>query len=97
MAGIVSDSFNLSSNKDDLKIKSISGIEEKLYNVLHEGPLTREQLVKKLGVPRTTVYDGLKKLIVRNEVKKYPVWATERTRGRPQVLFSLIDYKESKK
>jgi len=84
-------SFNLSGDKDDLKIKSISAIEDKLVGVLKEGSLTRDQIVRKLAVARTTVYDGLKKLIVRNEVKKYPVFATERARGRPQVLFSLLD------
>lgn len=87
-----SNSFNLSGGKDDLKIKSISPIEDKLLGVLKEGPLTRDQLVKKTGgIPRTTIYDGLKKLIVRNEVKKHPVFATDRSRGRPQVLFSLLD------
>lgn len=91
MSALVTNSFNLTSNKDDLKIKSISAIEDKLLGVLHEGPLTRDQLVRKLKVPRTTIYDGIKKLITRNEVKKYPVFATERSRGRPQVLFSLLD------
>lgn len=77
-----------------MKLKSISPIEEKLLVVLKEGPLTRDQLVKKLAVPRTTIYDGLKKLIVRNEVKKYPLFATERSRGRPQVLFTILDDKK---
>nr|MDO8113935.1 helix-turn-helix domain-containing protein [Candidatus Sigynarchaeota archaeon] len=89
-----SNSLNLSSEKDDMKLKSISPIEEKLLVVLKEGPLTRDQLVKKLAVPRTTIYDGLKKLIVRNEVKKYPLFATERSRGRPQVLFTILDDKK---
>jgi len=88
---MTSNSINLSSDKDDVKIKSISAIEHKLIGVLKEGPLTRDQLVRKLAVPRTTLYDGLKKLIVRNEAKKYPVYATEQSRGRPQVLFSLLD------
>jgi len=89
-----SNSFNLSSEKDDLKLKSISPIEEKLLGLLKEGPQTRNELVKKLSVPRTTIYDGLKKLITRNEVKKFPLFATERSRGRPQVLFSLFDDKK---
>jgi predicted ArsR family transcriptional regulator len=83
-----------SSLSDDVKIKSLTQIEEQLIGVLKQGPLTRDQLVKKLAIPRTTIYDGLKKLILRNEVKKNPVFQTERSRGRPQVLFSVLDTKE---
>jgi hypothetical protein len=73
------------------KIESISANEERLVALLKEGPQTRDQLVRKLHVPRTTIYDGLRKLIERDEVKKFPLFATERSRGRPQVLFSLLD------
>ena len=74
------------------KLKSISPMEEKVIAVLKDGgPLTRGQLVKKMGVPRTTIYDGIRKLIARGEVKKYPFYQTERSRGRPQILFSLLD------
>jgi len=69
-----SDSQVSSSFSDD-KNKSISPIEERLISILKDGgPLTRDQLVQKMDVPRTTVYDGLKKLIDRNEVKKYPFY-----------------------
>lgn len=84
-----------SSGISDEKIRSISPIEERLISILKDGgPLTRDQLVKKMAIPRTTIYDGLKKLIMRNEVKKYPVYQTERSRGRPQVLFSLLEDKK---
>jgi hypothetical protein len=64
----------VSSTLSDEKGKSISPIEERLISILKDGgPLTRDQLVKKMAVPRTTIYDGLKKLIMRNEVKKIPV------------------------
>jgi len=105
----------------DEKIKSISPVEERLIAILKDGgPLTRDQLVKKFPVrrngkqfARTTIYDGLKKLIVRGEVKKYRFHTAPRCgcptyhfnqkahvegcpgkrpgRGRPQVLFSLLD------
>jgi|SRR5271157_5050106 len=76
------------------RINSISAIEERLLAILKDGPHTRDQLVKKMDVPRTTIYDGLRRLIMHNEVKKFPLFATERSRGRPQVLFSLLDGKE---
>ena len=85
-----SNTINLSSEKDDMKLTSLSAIEERLLALLKEGPCTRDQLVKKLAIPRTTIYDGLRKLIIRNEVKKYPLFATDQSRGRPQVLFSLL-------
>jgi len=88
-----SNTINLSSEKDDMKLKSLSAIEERLVVLLKEGPQTRDQLVKKLAIPRTTIYDGLRKLIMRNEVKKFPLFATDRSRGRPQILFSLLDGK----
>lgn len=85
----------VSSSLSDEKSKSISPIEVQLISILKDGgPLTRDQLVQKMAVPRTTIYDGLKKLIMRNEVKKYPFYQTERSRGRPQVLFSLLDDKK---
>jgi predicted ArsR family transcriptional regulator len=80
---------------ENIKNIPISPIEEQLIGVLKDGgPLTRDQLVKKMEVPRTTIYDGLKKLIQRDEVKKYPYYQTERSRGRPQVLFSLLSQKK---
>jgi predicted ArsR family transcriptional regulator len=89
-----SNTINLSSDKEEMKLKSLSAIEERLVSILKEGPQTRDQLVKKMHLPRTTIYDGCRNLIKRNEVKKFPLFATERSRGRPQVLFSLFDGKE---
>ena len=86
---------HVSSSLSDERSKSISPIEERLLSILKNGgPLTRDQLVKKMDVPRTTIYDGLKKLIMRNEVRKYPFYQAERSRGRPQVMFSLLDDKK---
>lgn len=75
---------------NDEKNKSISPMEEKLLSIFKEdGPSTRDQLVKKLETPRTTVYDGLKNLIESGTVIKYPFHVENAKRGRPQVLFSL--------
>ncbi|MFX0103136.1 MAG: helix-turn-helix domain-containing protein [Candidatus Hodarchaeota archaeon] len=83
--------MNLSSEPTDANLKEKSPLEIQLLNLLSDGAMTRGEMVKKLGIPRTTIYDGLKRLIVRNEVKKYPLHNQERARGRPKVLFSLID------
>lgn len=84
-------SLNLSSESTDASLKSHSKLEVQLLDLLSNGAMTRGEMVKKLGIPRTTIYDGLKRLIVRNEVKKFPLHTQERSRGRPKVLFSLID------
>ena len=47
---------------------SYSELEIQLLDVLKQGPMTRDQLVTKLEIPRTTIYDGLKKLMNRKEV-----------------------------
>nr|MDO8113579.1 hypothetical protein [Candidatus Sigynarchaeota archaeon] len=86
--------LDLSADKAPARSESISPTEEKLLVVLKEGPLTRDQLVAKLAIPRTTIFDSLKKLIARNEAKKYPLFAAVRSKGRPQVLFSLLDDKK---
>lgn len=73
------------------KKSPLTPIEDRLVNVLtKDGPLDRDQLVTKLDAPRTTVFDGLAKLIRRGMAKKYPIYETVRSRGRPHVLFSLI-------
>ena len=84
-------SLDLSSEPTDANLKSHSKLELQLLELLSKGALTRDQMVKKLDIPRTTIYDGLKRLIIRSEVKKYPLHTQERARGRPKVLFSLMD------
>ncbi|MBD3188945.1 hypothetical protein GF325_19110 [Candidatus Bathyarchaeota archaeon] len=89
----ISDSSNLSQGSGKDQLSSHSELETQLLGVLEDGPKTRDQLVKKLGIPRTTIYDGLKKLIINKEVKKYPLIVPNRGRGRPKVLFELNEDK----
>lgn len=53
----------------------------------------REQLVKELGISRTTVYDNLgkggKSLLARGVVNKRIAYEKVKGRGRPPVLWSL--------
>lgn len=86
--GIQGDS--LSTPIIDIKDQPLMPIEESLLGVLKEGSYTRKQLVKRLGIPRTTIYDGLKKLIRRELASKSPLYVAEQHRGRPQVIFFLV-------
>ena len=70
---------------------ALSRLEMRLIGLLQAGAMTRDQMVRKLGIPRTTIYDGLRKLIQMNLVMRYPVPALERPKGRPKILFSLVD------
>lgn len=76
---------------DSVNNKDLSRLERRLIALLQKGALTRDQMVKKLGIPRTTIFDALKRLIVKERVKKYPLYCDERVRGRPKILFSLMD------
>lgn len=86
---MVTNSMNLSNSET----RPLTSLESKLIGVLQGGPLTRDQIVKRLSIPRTTVYDGLTKLMARNEVVKYPDYGNGDYlgRGRPSVLFSLFE------
>jgi len=74
--------------KDTANIKK--GIrEEELLQILKErGPLTRTELMEITGVPRTTLYDKLVKLILKGKVRKVPVKGNGR--GRPKVYYEVI-------
>lgn len=67
-------------------------LRQDLIEALAQGPKTRGELVSETGYARTTIYDELKKMIEENEAKKYPLYTKNRTRGRPKVLFELVDY-----
>ena len=82
----------LSPSGEACLARRLSPMEVKVMEKLVDGgPLTRDQLVQKLkGVPRTTIYDALKKLIMRHSATKYPFYETGQSRGRPKVLFSAL-------
>lgn len=58
-----------------------------------EGPMTRNQLVTKTGIARSTLYDSLLRLILKKYVSKY----SERPQGpgRPKVFFQVYDSQPS--
>lgn len=73
--GLVSDELNT-----PLQDHLVSTLEK-------EGPLTRNQLVKQLNTPRTTIYDNLLKLQKRKILEKYT--RSSGKRGRPLVFWKL--------
>lgn len=68
----------------------ISDLDQNVLKVLGEkGPITRSQLVKVTGIPRSTLYDSLFRLILKGLVKKYPD-QSHTSRGRPKVFFEVV-------
>ena len=63
-------------------------LQNNLVRILEKnGPLTRKQLVKQLGTPRTTIYDNLLKLQKRRILEKYT--RSNGKRGRPLVFWKV--------
>jgi DNA-binding CsgD family transcriptional regulator len=87
---IVEKKFDDSQLSDETKKKSLTQLEEQLLGILKKGPLTRDQLVNKLAIARTTIYDHLKMLILKSMVKKSTMYIEKPSRGRPCILFSVV-------
>jgi predicted HTH transcriptional regulator len=62
-------------------------IEEYLLKILQDGPMTRGELSTVTGIPRTTLYDTLVKLLMQNKVEKFSL--SKHKRGRPNVYYRL--------
>ena len=63
-------------------------LEEYLLKVLQDGPMTRGELSAITGIPRTTLYDTLVKLIMQEKVERFS--SSKRKRGRPNVYYRLL-------
>lgn len=63
-------------------------LEEYLLKTLQDGPMTRGELSAVTGIPRTTLYDTLVKLIMQDRVEKFS--SSKRKRGRPNVYYRLV-------
>ena len=71
--------------------KENSPLMNKLLDELKEGPKVRSELVDNINTPRTTIYDALRQLIITKQIKKGPIYETDRSRGRPRVAFTVIE------
>jgi predicted transcriptional regulator len=60
--------------------------DQQIYQLLKDcGPQCREGLIKKTGLPSSTIYDALKRLMAQQLVQRF----AEKTQapGRPRVYF----------
>lgn len=66
----------------------LSDLQNNIYNLLKEKQLERDELVKRLAKPRTTIYDNLEHLILYGLVRKV-IWKNDK-RGRPKTFFRVV-------
>ncbi|MBD3226669.1 MAG: winged helix-turn-helix transcriptional regulator [Candidatus Lokiarchaeota archaeon] len=52
-----------------------------------KGDITRREIAEITNIPRTTIYDTVKKLIYEGEIEKYSV--SNKRRGRPKVYYRV--------
>lgn len=63
-------------------------IKEYLFRLIAEkGPITRSDLTYMTGIPRTTIYDTIVKLMLDEHIKKYSI--PSKKRGRPRVFYEI--------
>jgi len=55
-----------------------------------EGPLTRVQLVRLIGAPRSTIYDSLRRLMLKGYVESF--YEQRSSQGRPKTYFEAKFY-----
>lgn len=55
-----------------------------------EGPMIRAQLVRLIGAPRSTIYDSLRRLMLKGYVESF--YEQRSTQGRPKTFFEARFY-----
>jgi predicted transcriptional regulator len=74
--------------EDEIDLE-LQPLDEYLFDLLvHQGPMTRNELVKLTKKPRTTIYDHLVKLMLKDKVVRFS--KTGKKPGRPKVYFKAI-------
>ncbi|MHA1651902.1 MAG: hypothetical protein ACTSYB_17050 [Candidatus Helarchaeota archaeon] len=64
-------------------------IKDYLFRIIAEkGPITRSELKDLTGIPRTTIYDTIVKLMLDEQIRKFSV--PSKKRGRPRVFYEAI-------
>jgi hypothetical protein len=67
----------------------VHNLDRVLFEILVSyGPLSRPELVELTGVPRSSIYDSLRRLIFKKFVIKYP--ERRSPRGRPTTMFDVL-------
>ena len=63
--------------------------ERSILDILRGGELTRPEICERIHMPRTTVYDVLRLLLLQGKIVRHPIYSERQPRGRPKVAFAL--------
>lgn len=86
---IPKDQIEKELRRDEIESELKIPTDEYLYDLLiHNGPMTRGEIVKLTKLPRTTIYDHLIKLILKDRVIRFS--KSGKKPGRPKVYFKAI-------
>ncbi len=86
---IAKDQIEKELRRDEIESELKIPTDEYLYDLLiHNGPMTRGEIVKLTKLPRTTIYDHLIKLILKDRVIRFS--KSGKKPGRPKVYFKAI-------
>lgn len=77
--GVITSLDRMIINKTDLRV---------LNALLENQPATRMDLCKITGIPRTTIYDSLTRLILKKVAIKYSNPST--SKGRPKIYYKIV-------
>ncbi|MFX0125231.1 MAG: helix-turn-helix domain-containing protein [Candidatus Hodarchaeota archaeon] len=82
-------SSKLTTSREKARPAIVHEIDRKILKIVQvEGPLTRSKLSTITGIPRSTLYDSLWRLIVKGYVKNYS--ENRKHRGRPRTYFAAV-------
>ena len=82
-------SSKLTPSREKARPAIVHEIDRKILEIVQvEGPLTRSKLSTLTGIPRSTLYDSLWRLIVKGYVKDYS--EDRKHRGRPRTYFIAV-------
>lgn len=82
-------SSKLTTTEEKARPAIVHEIDRKILEIVKvEGPVTRSKLSKLTGIPRSTLYDSLWRLIVKGYVKDYS--EDRKHRGRPRTYFVAV-------
>ena len=86
---VVSDRVSYTYGEESEVIRRIT-MDEFLLEILERtGGITRGKLVQATGIPRTTLYDNLAKLISQGKVTRKYI-RVKKKRGRPKTVFHVM-------
>lgn len=83
-------SRSLDLSQSDVRFDNLrNDVDRLLFHFLKDhGPITRNELSKKTGIPRSTLYDSLLRLILSGLIVKYS--EDRKIRGRPKVYYEIV-------